>query len=422
MTAEQVPERVAEQPTERATGQVTEQVAEQVTDIAVVGLGAVGAPAAWRLAERGYDVVGIDQHEPGHIWGGSHGRTRLFRVACLEHPGLVPIARRARELWRELAAASGQELFRETGGVMIGQPGSRIIEGTLAAAREHDLPVEQLGADQIAARAPGHARLEPGDIGLWDPEAGVLHPEAAIVAAADAARAAGAQLRTGERVLAVEPGADGVTVRLAGGVVRARRVVVSAGPWIGQLVPGVPLTPHRVVMSWFRARDGHEAGLDRLPVFIRSAPGMGEWIWGHGALPGDLAKVGPEFDGPFEPDDPDAVDRQIHPGETDHIRALVAATFPDLEPEPAELTTCLMTHTPDGQFVVGPAPGTGPGPGSAPGNDSSNDSVIVAGGCSGHSFKHAAALGELAAQFATGETPFTDVSFLDPRRFSTAAR
>ena len=405
-------------------------------DVAVVGLGAIGSSAAWRLASRGLDVIGIEQHEPGHPWGGSHGRTRLFRVACLEHPGLTPIARRARELWRELEAASGRELLLETGGIMIGRPGSRIIDGTLAAAREHGLPVEQLDPAEIARRLAGHARLDPGDVGLWDPEAGILHPEAAIVAAVDAARAAGARIRTGERVLAVEPdpegarsaaaGADsavvaagvaggtadaaepGVTIRLASGDLRVRRVVVTAGPWLPQLVPGLPIAPHRVVMTWFRARDGHDASVDRMPVFIRSVPGTDRWIWGHGALPGDLAKVGQEFDGSFESDDPDAIDREIHPGETADISGLVAATFPDLEPEPADATTCIMAHTPDGQFVVGRPDERADASGR----------VVVAGGCSGHSFKHAAALGELAAQLTVDEAPFTDIGFLDPRRFA----
>ena len=59
---------------------------------------------------------------------------------------------------------------------------------------------------------------------------------------------------------------------------------------------------------------------------------------------------------------------------------------------------------PDGQFVVGPTDSSG--------------RVVVAGGCSGHSFKHAAALGELAAQLAVGEEPFADIGFLDPRRFA----
>lgn len=385
---------------------------ERVADVVVVGLGAIGSSAAWRLAARGLDVVAVDQHEPGHAWGGSHGRSRLFRVACLEHPGLTPIARRARALWRELEALSGEELLLETGGIMIGQPGSRIIEGTLAAAREHDLPVERLDAAAIAERLPALARLDPGDVGLWDPEAGVLRPEVAIVAAVDAARAARAEIRTGERVLAIEvddvgdAGYAAVTVRLERGDVRARRVVVAAGPWLSQLVD-VPVRPHRVVMSWFGARDGHDASIDRIPVFIRSVPGTAEWIWGHGALPGDLAKVGPEFDGPFDDADPDAIDREIHAGETDRISELVDAAFADLHPEPADLTTCTMAHTPDGQFVVGPT--------------DASARVIVAGGCSGHSFKHAAALGELAAQLAADEAPFTDAAFLDPRRFGKDA-
>jgi sarcosine oxidase len=61
-----------------------------------------------------------------------------------------------------------------------------------------------------------------------------------------------------------------------------------------------------------------------------------------------------------------------------------------------------MTHTPDGQFVVGAT---------------AHPRVVVGGGCSGHSFKHASALGELVAQSVAGEQHFTDASFLDPRRF-----
>ncbi|WP_395244166.1 N-methyl-L-tryptophan oxidase [Agromyces sp. MMS24-K17] len=390
-------------------------------DVAVIGLGAVGSSAAWRLAARGLDVLGFEQFEPGHAWGGSTGKTRLFRVACLEHPGLTPIARRARDLWRELEASSGEPLFLETGGIMVGPPDSHLIEGTLRAAEAHDLPVERLDAEAIARRSPANARIEPGDVGVWDPEAGILRPEAAIIAAAAAARAAGADLRTGVRVVAIEPDADGVTIRTAGPgeadapSFRVRRVAVTAGPWIGRFVPEVPLTPHRVVMTWFRPREGHAADLDVLPVFIRSVPGHDTWIWGHGALPdGDArargfggfdAKVGPEFDGPFDADDPDAIDREVHPGETDGISELVAATFPDLEPDPSGVTTCIMTHTPDGQFVVGPT---------------ADPRVFVGGGCSGHSFKHASALGELVAQAVAGEPAFTDASFLDPRRFATA--
>ena len=71
------------------------------TDVVVVGLGAWGSSALWRLAARGVDVVGIERFGAGHGQGSSHGETRLFRVACQEHPDLVPLARRAGELWRD---------------------------------------------------------------------------------------------------------------------------------------------------------------------------------------------------------------------------------------------------------------------------------------------------------------------------------
>ena len=394
----------------------TQETPAYDADVALIGLGAIGSSAAWRLAARGVDVIGLEQFEPGHPWGGSTGRTRLFRVACLEHPGLPPVARRARDLWRELEASARQRLFFETGGLMIGPPDSHIIEGTLGAAEAHDLPVERLGADEIARRFPAHARTNPGDVGVWDPEAGILRPEAAIVAAVDAARAAGAHIITGTRVIAIEPDADGdgATVRTDAAEYRVRQVIVTSGPWIGRFLPDLPLTPHRVIMTWFRARDGHSADLERLPVFIRSVPGRDTWIWGHGVVPTDGpgslegfggfdAKVGPEFDGPFTADDPDAIDRVVHPGETDEIRDLVAATFPDLEPEPSDVTTCIMAHTPDGQFIVGAT---------------EHPRIFVGGGCSGHSFKHASALGELVAQSVVGEEPFTDAAFMDPRRFA----
>lgn len=371
-------------------------------EVAVVGLGALGSSAAWQLATRGVDVIGIEQFEPGHDQGGSHGVTRLFRVACLEHPTLAPIARRARTLWRELEAMSGQPLLRETGGLMIGEPDSRIISGTLLAATTHGVAVERLDRAEIARRFPAHARVDEGQIGVWDPEAGVLRPEAAIRAAVDAARAAGAQVVTGSMVLAIEPDDDGVTVRTSDVTYRVARVAVTAGPWIDRFVP-LPLVPNRQVLTWFRARAGERADLDALPVFIRRVPGHATWIWGHGAVPGEFdVKVGPEFDGPMVRVDPDAVDRVVHPGETDEVRDLVAATFPALEPEPSAATTCIMTHTPDMQFVVGP---TG------------HPRVTVGGGCSGHSFKHAAALGELVAQHTLGEARLVDDGFMDPRRF-----
>ena len=87
-------------------------------EVVVVGLGAMGSNATWRLAVRGRSVIGIERFHPGHVQGSTHGLTRIFRVACLEHPHLVPLARRSRELFVELERASGLPIVRQSGAVM----------------------------------------------------------------------------------------------------------------------------------------------------------------------------------------------------------------------------------------------------------------------------------------------------------------
>jgi len=60
----------------------------QTTDVAVVGLGAMGAAALYQLARRGVRAVGIDRFAPPHSLGSSHGETRITRQAIGERLGL----------------------------------------------------------------------------------------------------------------------------------------------------------------------------------------------------------------------------------------------------------------------------------------------------------------------------------------------
>src|ERR1041385_7520370 len=103
-------------------------------DGVVVGLGAFGSAALWRLAQRGVDVAGIERHGIGHQLGSSHGSTRLFRIACLGHPGLPPIAQQSLRLWTELGEQTGQRLVRQTGCLSTGPADSAVVRGALAAA------------------------------------------------------------------------------------------------------------------------------------------------------------------------------------------------------------------------------------------------------------------------------------------------
>jgi sarcosine oxidase len=372
-------------------------------DVAVIGLGAMGSNALWRMAARGVDVLGFEQFRPGHVQGSSHGHTRLFRVACLEHPNLVPLAQRSLELWRELAERSGTPIIDVTGGLMIGPRDSDVVAGTLAAARAHDLPVRSLSAGELGAQYPQHAEV-PGDhVAVWDPMAGVVRPEAGVIAATQAAAAAGATVYADTRVESVELVDDGTVIVTPTRSFRVRQAVVTAGAWLDKLVPELPLEPIRTPMTWFAPRNGGgEFELERFPIFIRGVADD-NWIWGHGAADGFDVKVGPDQDPNFYAVDPDTIDRGISAADSSLISSLVSLALPGLDPTPTRTTTCMITRSPDGQFQIG-----------RPHRDRR---LVVGGGCSGHAFKHASGIGEVLAQIVCDETPLIDLDFVDPNRF-----
>ena len=175
-------------------------------DVAVIGLGAMDSAALYHLAQRGVRAVGIEQFEPGHDRGSSHGDTRIIRLGYFEHPSYVPLVRAAIPLWRALERDSGQALLDVTGIIEIGRPDSELITGTLRSSRQHGLAHEILDAAAVMQRVPAlHA---PEDfIGVLQPDGGILATETAIRAHMALAQAAGAEVRTNKRVCTIEPAA-----------------------------------------------------------------------------------------------------------------------------------------------------------------------------------------------------------------------
>jgi sarcosine oxidase len=376
-------------------------------DVIVIGLGGFGSAALWRLAHLGADVAGVERHGIGHHLGSSHGATRLFRIACQEHPGLAPIALKSLELWTSLGDQTGQRLVSQSGCLSVGPPDSRPVRGTVAAAAAAGLPVAELSHSELLARQPQYAGLAPTDVGVWDPGAGICYPERNIRAQTAAAERLGADVYPHTMVTGIEAGRDGVTVHTPTVDMRAAQVVVAAGAWLGSLVPGLSLAPRRTPQYWFRPRDpeSKEFTLDRFPAFIWERHD-GAGMWGHGSADDYGIKIGLE---PAFTDrtaiDPEEMDRYIHlDTDVDELTSQVARALPGLEPRPARVIPCLITDSSDGQFLVGRLPG--------------QPQVVVAGGDSGHGFKHSAGVGELLAQIVTGQRPYCATDFLDPARFS----
>src|SRR5205085_1119351 len=87
--------------------------------------------------------------------GSTHGHTRVIRQAYFEHPGYVPLLKRAYSLWHELETTSNRRLFNQVGLVEIGPHNGMVVPGVLRAATDHGLDVESVDAVDVARRWPG---------------------------------------------------------------------------------------------------------------------------------------------------------------------------------------------------------------------------------------------------------------------------
>ena len=348
-------------------------------DAIVVGLGAIGSATAYHLAKAGARVLGIDRHHPPHELGSSHGETRITRVAVGEGARYVPYVKRSHELWRELERESGESLMTQCGMLLIGghRPAAfhgadDFLRATIDVAREHDVPHETPTADEVARRFPQFA-LNGDERGFYfEPAAGFLRPERAVAAHLRLAREHGAELRFGERVTTVGPGrADDH---------RAGTVIVAAGPWIGDLVPG-DFAVHRQVQFWFESTEPDlHAGM---PIFVWDlGRGDDDFFYGFPSIDGRVKVASEDHTRPTAADDcaREVADEEEQAIRSDYLDGRIRGLG-----RCVRATPCLYTITPDRHFAI-----------------EHGDGLLTVSACSGHGFKHSPALGEeLAHQVAS---------------------
>jgi sarcosine oxidase len=369
-------------------------------DVLVVGLGSMGAAAAYHLAHRGHSVLGVDRFAPPHDRGAHAGGSRIIRMAYLEGAEYVPLVRRSYDLWSELEAETGESLLTRTGGLMLGPADSKAVGGALSSARVHDLAHELLDPDQLRRRFP---QFSPGDdeVGLFEEVAGLVRPEAAIAAHLRLAAAAGATVRSGVAVRGWETTAAGVRVHTDDGPLDADRLVIAPGAWAGDLVRlPVPLRVERRVQHYWRPTGPVEDfAPGRLPV----------WIWEYAA--GAMAYGLPDLGGGVKASlhhGPDPVDPSVGAapptdGEIAAMRDWLQSRMPRLAAgEWVSAKPCLYTLTPDEHFVIGRHP--------------EHPAVAVAYGFSGHGFKFSPVVGEILADLTESGVTSHPIDLFAPAR------
>jgi sarcosine oxidase len=354
-------------------------------DAVVVGMGVMGAAAAWHLSRRGRRVIALERFARGHDRGSSHGAARIFRLAY-EQDDYVRLAVEALPLWRTLEEESGAAILTRTGAVDYGNPA--VLDRIGGAMRRNGIEVDLLDAGEARRRWPGIAFR--GQV-LFSADGGRTDADAARAALQDRAAALGADVRFSTPLIDLQVRGDHRVVAVtAEDEIEADVAVIAANAWTSQMLYGFAELPTlRVTQeqpAFFAPRDP-EAGWPSFIHYVGDATLASDFgLYGlHSPAEGGV-KVGEHGRGPEVEPDGDRPD--VDPASLERLARYVADHLPGLDPEPLGATRCLYATTPDEDFVVDRV-----GP------------VVIAAGFSGHGFKFAPAIGRVLADLADGAAP-----------------
>ena len=351
-----------------------------MTNIAIVGLGALGSAAAWEATRRGYSGVGFEQFDLGHDRGASHDTSRILRHSY-HTPHYVELTFRAYDAWAELERDSGLSLVTQTGGVDLFPPDAAIDASTYTSSMDAvGIAYEVLDNAQLRERWPQFVPPE-GTMSLYQERSSIVPAGVGTATMQRLARERGADLRANTRVESIEPRANGVRLLTSDGVLTADRVIVTADAWTSALTAPlgwpIPLTVTEEQVTYVTVPPSYAD----LPL----------WIWmddpsfyGFPCYGEQTMKAAEDCGGPVVTGD----DRsgEVDPQMLDRLTGFLRATFTDIG-DIVRSKRCLYSLTPDRDFVISPVPGY--------------ENVIVGLGAA-HAFKFAPAFGGMRLDLVDG--------------------
>jgi monomeric sarcosine oxidase len=385
-------------------------------DLIIVGAGLAGMAAAWTASTRGLRVVLLEQFDPGHKNGSSHGSARIFRRAYPDEL-YVDLTGTARERWRYLEDQAKEKLLTLTGGVDFGA--TRNPEDLHKVLTRRGVAAELLDPEAAAERWPYFDFTGAGQV-MFHADSGVLDPHSAMAAMHRLAVDSGADIRFDTPVTRLEAtrAGDGAIAHTDSGTFTAPVVAVAAGAWIAPLLDGVVELPRLTVTqqqvfhfaplttAGKTLTPGQPAPAEPWPIFV-CQDGADNFYGLPGGRDGEVTgaiKIGEHIAPPTATAAPPtttaalpttAADRdfKVDPAARARITDFIGRRIPGLNATPVNEVTCLYTWTDNEDFVLDRR-----GP------------FVVASPCSGHGAKFAPLLGEFIADLAAGK-PAPDFRF-----------
>jgi sarcosine oxidase len=378
-------------------------------DVIVLGVGSMGAATCYHLAKKGYKVLGLEQFDIPHELGSHAGQSRIIRKAYGEASDYVPLLERAYENWKTLESETGAQVYYETGLLYFGASTEAFLETVKKSSSQYNIPVNQLSEAETSEKYP-QFKLPSNFERLEEPKAGLLTPERSILLMVQQAILNGAVIRTKEPVTEWKRDNGVVTVKTNRGTYSAKKLVITAGPWAGKMIPNLApqLKVTRQALAWVQPKKWGNFALGNFPCW--NVLNGSHDFYGFPILP-----VG-EFGGPLglklamhypggDVTDPDHVNRNTKESDENVLIQFLNEFIPDGYENILTMKTCLYTNSPDENFIVDYLSGY-------------DKDVVIAAGFSGHGFKFASVIGEILTDLAmSGSTPLP-IDFLSAQRFN----
>jgi monomeric sarcosine oxidase len=367
--------------------------------VVVVGGGVMGLSAGCALAGAGAKVTVLERFSVAHEWASSHGLSRAIRHEYGDRALYTEMVAKSLPRWEELASEVGRRLYTETGILTLGDAGDGETLPGYEVMRSAGLPVERLSQSDCSRRFP-QFRTDEFDAITYNPRGGYLAATECLQALAERLQRRGGELREGVRVQQVVSRGDGGRVLLdAGDPLDADRVIVTAGPWVRDVLPDVslPVRITRQQVCYFQGLPEASFGPAVFPVFLARMQYYGMPAYGEIGF-----KVGEHiFGDTVDPNVPYSMSQE----EVERVRSFLQTVIPDAADAPlTSVDRCMYDVTPDEDFILDRVPG-------APG-------IILGSGFSGHGFKFGPIIGEFLAALALDQTPSLPLDRFRLSRFS----
>ncbi len=377
-------------------------------DVIVIGVGSMGSSACYHLAKKGYKVLGLEQFDIPHEQGSHAGQSRIIRKAYGEASDYVPLLERAYENWKTLESETGSQVYYKTGLVYFGAANHTFLETVKQSSSQYKIPVNKLTENECTRKYP-QFNLPHDFERLEEPDAGLLTPERSILLLVQQAIMKGAVVRTKEQVLEWKRENGTVTVKTNRGTYQAKKLIITAGPWAGKMIPNLApkLKVTRQALAWVQPKKWDNFVLGKFPCW--NVLNGGHDFYGFPILPVD------KFGGPLglklalhypggDVTDPDTVNRNTKESDENVLIQFLNQFMPEGYENTLTMKTCLYTNTPDENFILDYLPGF-------------DKDVTIAAGFSGHGFKFVSVIGEILADLSMKGSTQMPIKFLSAQRF-----